>query len=125
MIVINADTGLELNEVTEMDINDTLNLQVVITPSNAYYTDIHFRFSEQSGVKYWEHIEVTQDGKLTFSYKLPVSPETYLTVLSGAVISKEYKIVMKHIPVEKVEPYTTSYIKQKTRLIKPCLLYTG
>lgn len=103
VIVINADTGLELDEVTEIDINDTLNLQVVITPTDAYYTDIHFRFSEQSGVKYWEHIEVTQDGKLTFSYKLPVSPETYLTVLSGAVISKEYKIVMKNIPVEKVE----------------------
>lgn len=119
VVVINADTGLELDDVTEISYGASLNLQAVITPADAYYTDIHFRFSTQPGIKQWEHVKVTTDGKMTFSCELPVSPETYLTVLSGAVISKEYKIIMKPITVERVElsaesQYITSY--SRTRL---------
>ena len=94
IILINADTGEELNEVTYINQNGTLHLMGVVVPENATYDKINYNIYVDLP-NFGRYVQISDDGILTVSSNAPLDMEIFISVTAGKSSSKGYKIIVK------------------------------
>ncbi|MDE7405529.1 MAG: helix-turn-helix transcriptional regulator [Clostridiales bacterium] len=102
IILINLDTGEELDDVTYINRNGTLRLMAVITPENATYDKINYSAYVAELNNYGRYVRISDEGVLTVSDHAPFDMEISVSASAARGSSKVYKIIVKQVFVESV-----------------------
>lgn len=94
LILINLDTGEELNDVTYINRNGTLRLRGVVVPENATYDEFSYNLFVDLP-NFGSYVQISDDGILTISDKAPYEMEIFISVTTGRFSSKGYKVIVK------------------------------
>ncbi|MDE7164241.1 MAG: helix-turn-helix domain-containing protein [Clostridiales bacterium] len=94
LMLINLDTGEELNEVTYINRNGTLRLIGIVTPENATYDKISYNIFVDMP-NFGRYVQISDDGILTVSDNAPLDMEIFISVTAGTFRGNSYKIIVK------------------------------
>lgn len=95
VVVMNADTNEELQDVYEMSVNESLRMIVKITPENATYDKISYNAWADTP-QFGRYFSLSDDGVLTVFEKAPAGLEIFVGVYVGRKRAKLIRIVVRN-----------------------------